>query len=124
MAKIRFPQYIVSVLCVSVVGFLFFITTETQRARSLHRESESNAQVEGQGSIPSVQPQCPLCLCGRVPFLLHHGDTESTEVAQRESESNTQGQRPKTFPRSQSIHPAPAVYLSSSKIFQFRQNGN
>ena len=29
----------------------------------------------------SVQPLCPLCLCGAV--LLNHRDTEDTEVAQR-----------------------------------------
>jgi len=33
----------------------------------------------------SVQPLCPLCLRGWwIPSKPHHGDTEDTEVAQRE----------------------------------------
>jgi len=31
----------------------------------------------------SVQPLCPLCLCGLLFFDYNHRDTENTEVAQR-----------------------------------------
>jgi hypothetical protein len=32
--------------------------------------------------IFSVQPLCPLCLCGDSPQQIDHGDTEDTKVSE------------------------------------------
>ena len=57
---------------------------ERQTKFSIKRRRHVDASIEVLVACFSVQPLCPLCLCGGKFF--YHGDTEDTEVAQRRAQ--------------------------------------